>query len=86
MRGGRLVLASGSPRRRELLGAAGLVVVDVSQVLAPAPDAMHLLGGIDHLKVGREAADDLQCFFGVEVLDQFGQLFAGPFIFFTAAN
>ena len=53
-------------------------MVDVSQVLSPATDAMYFLRRIHHLEIGGETADDLQRFIRFEVVNEIGE-FLRPF-------
>ena len=63
-----------------VLESARLVLGVAAQVLAPAADAVNLLGRIHHLEVGREAANDRQREIGVEVADEFREFLAGRLV------
>jgi hypothetical protein len=45
---------------------------------------MHFLGGVHHLKVGGEAADDLQSYVWIEVIDEVREFLAFEFVVFAA--
>ena len=78
--------ARGFQLNERVLEAAGLVVTDLAQILAAAANAVHFLGGVDHLEVGRKAANHLQCKIGIQVLDELGELFTRLFVFLAPAN
>ena len=62
------------------------LVAHFLQVFAASSNAMNFFSGIDHLKIGRKAANDLQGKLWIETLDELGEFLAGFFIFFAAAD
>ncbi len=56
------------------------------QVLAPPANAMHFLGRVDHLEVGREAANELQREISVEAFDERRKILARLLVVLAPAN
>ena len=69
-----------------LFETAGLILTDFLQVFAPPPDAMHFLGGIHHLKVGRERTDHFERELQIQIFDKSGELFTRYFVILAPAN
>ena len=63
--------------------SARLVDGDVAQVFSPPADAMHFLGGVHHLEIGRETAHELRGGAGFQVPDQRHEFFAGFLVTFA---
>ncbi len=78
--------ARGFQLDERVLETPGLVVTDLAQVFAPAPDAVNFLRRVGHLEIGRKTADDLQGNSRVEICDELGKLFTGFLVVFAAAD
>ena len=61
-------------------------MADLLQIRAPTPDAVHLFRYVDHLKIGGEAADDLQSHCRIEVFDEIREFFVRPLVIFASPN
>ena len=70
---------------QRLLETAWLVLSVFLEVFAAATNAMHFLGSVHHLEVGRKRANDFHRQRQVQVADQFGQFLSRPLVIFTAA-
>ena len=71
---------------QRILQPARLIDSDVAQVIATPANAVHFLRRVDHLKVGREASNQLAGRPGIQVLDQRFQFFTRFFVSFSPAN
>ena len=59
---------------------------NVPEVFAPTTNAVHFFRGVNHLKIGRKAANDLQCLPGFEPFDELRKIFTRLLVLFPATD